>query len=440
MSSYFDDFKFIIEEIVRFRKIAPENWQKELSLYDVLSSVDAVDGRGSIICGEKAGARFRSIAEKAISKSPALCGKILPQELVPFLKQAFTCRILGARGTVTDKDITQLVRDARYAAKKVLQDRTFYIPCNLAKDSHQESFSIGPVRFTKPELAFEEIRESPLEHSDANLDGATEYYSQFNWVARISVEKSSPKLSSARAHEILELVFDALTATFSSSKSQQLGFKGGPPVPKRSFEVTANSNSGVQIVHNVSWQQHSLQDDWLSAVTELDFNKFLSAIGRILMPSIYDNPAFNLAHRFLNSLRWYGDAANDVNKSARIVKFTVAIEILLLTGALKDREKTRVFSLRGQALFAGLEEAKDAQAMRDFKWLYGIRSDIVHGRKRQGTITMSDVTRAERLCRLSLFYAIQLFEQIGFDSENKLESTFDELTRVNRGGRSERAK
>lgn len=431
MASYFEDTEFIIQEIIRFKKFINEGRLSEFSTYDFFSNLPAKDGRGSIICGREANKRFYSIAERAISKSPELKGKILSSELVPLLKEAFSRRIIQSNTGVTDVEITKMVRDAKYAARKKLSDITFFIPCVLSADSQKDNFSIGPVNFLSTEAACEQLAKLPTEHPKTDLDSALEYYKNFEWIAKITINQCSPDVASSKAGQILESIFDSLTAIFTISKSEGMGFENTSTSPKKTFSVTLKNGENIRVVSHFSWKQHRLSDNWLCSINDLGYGEFLDSVGRMLQPDIYDNTKYLLARRFLNSLRWFGDAAQDQNLGARIVKFTVAIENLLLTG--NSKKKTQIFIQRGHALFTGRNTAIDHQAKRDLEWLYNIRSDIVHGRKPYNSVTMSDSLKAEDLCRYSLFYAIQFFQQIGLGNEKDLEKNFNELIKFNEG-------
>lgn len=429
MASYFDDIEFIVEEIVSFQELVKENRLNDISPQDALCHIPRSDGMGTYICGQKANNRFYAIAGKIINERHEFRSRLEPSEIVAHLKRSFVRRIVEATGSVTEKEIRKLVRDVRDAARCLFHDVTYLIPCSLSSDSQMDRFSIGPVRFSKSASIAKTIETFPLEYPEDKLCKAIEYYESFEWVAEISVSECSPVVSLLRANQLLELVFDTLTVVFSSARSNGLSFKNGSPLPRETYLLSINPNSKVKVQHKISWKQHRLPDNWLVSIKSFAFDQFLDQVGRILQPDFYENSEYPLAQRFLSSLRWYGDGVRDQNLSGRIVKFTVAIEILLLTGSAP--KKTQTFSKRGHALFTGLQVTEDPQSEREFEWLYNIRSDIVHGRTHNSSITYESSFRAEELCRSSLFYGIQLFREIGFGNEDKLEETFTRLIEAN---------
>jgi Apea-like HEPN len=89
-----------------------------------------------------------------------------------------------------------------------------------------------------------------------------------------------------------------------------------------------------------------------------------------------NQPASSLDEKILSSIQWAGRASVEVRWEEAFLLFCVSLEALLLSRRTNS-EITQTFSLRGAHLLVK-DAAHRKEAYDDLKYLYGIRSSIVH--------------------------------------------------------------
>lgn len=133
----------------------------------------------------------------------------------------------------------------------------------------------------------------------------------------------------------------------------------------------------------------------------------------------------NMENKFLDGMHWLGEAAKPDTNRARFAKISFALETLVggepEDHELKVRGITAMLAERA-AFIAGkdLEERKEID--KDIRKYYGMRSDIVHGRKRD--IPLSDIDSFGILVRRVALALLEKLDELGsnLSTVEKLES------------------
>jgi len=125
----------------------------------------------------------------------------------------------------------------------------------------------------------------------------------------------------------------------------------------------------------------------------------VSAFERVNSMLANPNPSA-LEDRILSSLQWAGRASIESRREEAFLLFCISLEALLLSRRGQNIEITQTFSLRGAHLLVK-DAAHRREVFDDLKYLYGIRSNIVHsGRTR---VADADLSKIRWLAKTALF-------------------------------------
>jgi len=142
-------------------------------------------------------------------------------------------------------------------------------------------------------------------------------------------------------------------------------------------------------------------------------------------------PLSPLEKRLINGLTWYGDGWKEQVPVARLVKFAVALESLLMTGSTEPISETLAERV---ALLCGFDIQERQQLHAETKKVYTVRSKAVHGAKSQDPFEVEEVNCiAEKLCTYVLFACASLFHALidaGVNNDNESLTDFFKLAKL----------
>jgi hypothetical protein len=137
---------------------------------------------------------------------------------------------------------------------------------------------------------------------------------------------------------------------------------------------------------------------------------------RHFLASQFENPSTQIRHKYLEGLRWLGEASKPDAASARYAKVAFALEALIggepNEEMLTQRGITATLAERG-AFLAGDDPESRRNVDRAIRGYYGKRSDIVHGRGAQiGSADLTGFANLARAIAQSLLSNESAFEDI----------------------------
>jgi hypothetical protein len=407
MTSYADDFYFVITEAVRFAKMDLAELTNR-PFQDIFCRLPKpAKGNSELDCGSVAEERLHKLAEAAIKRS-TYPGRLDETIVVEELKKGLVQRFIDEGAEIDVANAEHVVSESIASAAKSLKKISYLIPCRLDDVHKQGNFSLGPVAFWRREERFGALA-PVLEEYGKNgkvekslLDGAQKYYAAFKWIAEIKLGEASPKVSQARAIQIARHALDCLHLLLGpDTKDMQSGGRTFEPDRRGLIRVQGKT---VDISNSISWHGTYLGDDWWAKLHSRNYGESI----RLMALALEDAHKFHdyapLAQRFLDAAAWYGEAVRDEFAASRAIKYVTAMERVLATK--QDDEITKTLSRRGAALldYAGYE-SNDHE--RDIKRAYRFRSQLVHGSKSplnpdgRAIRSMAELSRRICLCFLA---------------------------------------
>ncbi len=127
----------------------------------------------------------------------------------------------------------------------------------------------------------------------------------------------------------------------------------------------------------------------------------------------------SLDDKILSSLQWAGRACIEDRREEAFLLFCISLEALLLKK--QTGEITQTFALRGAHLLV-VDAVHRREVFKDLKFLYGIRSSIVHSGQTQ--VTEADLSKIRWLAKTALLIMLVREPFSKMKTEDELENWF----------------
>lgn len=368
------DYEFVVAEIQRLLGLSPQEQWEHFKAHPW----DAVGVRtpagGTVYTTRDARMRLRQIVERGLRAmgSAAEChnaDKVYEELPRHFLKLALE----GA--DITGENAHTVFEGAIRNVEATFVEHTHYVPCAVVMHRKRDIFTIGPVTFILRERFFKEnepaIREAaerwaPKVSADI-LNRTESFYTDFMWIAKITVPPCDVAVSRERARVGIQKALDVFKLIVGSGRAGNVKMAHDIALPQRPWELTSTAATGFNIRSSGTSHDAIVNDEWYEQVTAFpEWPLFERALSEYWS---HWGSLNELLARFIDALSWHSDAISERDLSARIIKFWTAIERLLTEGNLPARLAV---------LSADTVEGFDA-GVKKFSALYSRRSAIIHG-------------------------------------------------------------
>ncbi|MBA7502499.1 hypothetical protein ES706_01089 [subsurface metagenome] len=295
-----------------------------------------------------------------------------------------------------------LIQDARNllsCLKKAEQEWVFFIPITNLTIMLRRGFTLGKVRFYGMDKSTMEYLESKYKMRFGFGNSLDDRYSKV--MKEINTTTfSTVKISAGEIIKAREMAFDKVDAALNIlrlyDQTRRIGIYGEVFSPVRNiYHINLTTKTRGESISRIDFSPPLIIDDsYLSYLWKEGYFNIFNKLLKNKTPT-------PLERKILTSIHWYGLGVKDRNKLDKLVKFTIALESILL----KEREPKRYHLAERVAFILGKDKyGKKWFHDRVYK-LYGIRSEIVHeGRKE---IKEEDVYDMHRIVESVLFFMIQ---------------------------------
>ncbi|WP_148299097.1 HEPN domain-containing protein [Acetobacter okinawensis] len=411
---------------------------------------------GWVTCGLEADLRIMKIVEEHLSNLKGSSQLDWDSVLVAFRKE-LSDRFIGQRLPISGNLIHRAINNAVKVAERERKTITHWIPCHLVANDNPALIHAGPVTFQRisnfmqdlqPELAryINELSSDQdrrcLEGIDGDrpvskkqredlVDKARRYYEHFDWVAKVTISNFASRPSADRAGLCVQAALDVFRFFLGrlSGHSIDTETHGILGIEKAQFTKIKNEKLDISLYQALTVPR--LNDEaWSGLIAFIDPQKpnLVDSLLKTLMSGDTPPP---LSKRLLDSLNWFGQAANETSPGAAITKFVTSIE-QIVQGGKKDQDGsvTKQFCDRAAAFCVITDNSKFDYWHTELKQLYGLRSNIVHGSISPQSFTLNrNIREAEKLAKRVICGAMTFFEQLDIHSEkwktNQLNEKLD---------------
>jgi len=357
----------VAEQMDRFRK---DPW-------GALSGLKAPNGF-DLPLSRDAQKRFVQIARRGLEKLGPLSRIHRLEKIVEQLKRELSSLLFNGFAPGPD-DAYDLFTSAVRELERAYEELTYHVPCSVVAERSYTTFNIGPVTFVLRDRFFAE-NEAGLENAIAEFEHqqtmeklaarVRTFYSDFQWIASITVPPCDPEISRNRAHAGIQKALDVFKLVVGGERARHVKQAYDLTPPSDYAELVSVRPGSLRLRFGWRGQDAVTNDHWYD---QLKAGPAWPLLHSALLN--YWNKWGELDEidlRFLDALAWHSDAISEQDPGARIIKFWTSIERTLRTspGDIETRA----------AVLASDTPNDFASHSRRFEHAYRRRrNDVVHG-------------------------------------------------------------
>lgn len=375
----YGDYEFILHDVQQFVELPPDEQLKRLrdDPWSAMNGINLPNG-SRLPLSQDGNQRFFQIATRGLKNIGTAAQDHRIEQVVEAVKEELSTQLAAGK----DLDPTN-AHDVFTDAVKKLRDGylqlTYYVPCSVVVQRTPTSFSVGPVTFFLRDEFLkhneEAIRRGAANFKDSKvvetvLMRTQNFYSEYQWIASITVPRCDADISRRRAHAGIQKALDVFKLVVGSQRASHVKQAYDVTLPQYYAELVSSSPGSFSLRLGGKLQDAVLNDSWYEQVK--------AAPAWTLLHSIllnYWNAMGNVDEiqtRFMDALAWHSDAISEPDLGARIVKFWTAIERVLTTSRGNN------ISARVAVLSSKTSQEFDKNS-KELSAAYQRRSDVVHG-------------------------------------------------------------
>jgi predicted nuclease of predicted toxin-antitoxin system len=385
-----DAVEFIFAECARFMQFLPNDF-RSIPRDDLLHTIPDPRGRGShLICGKVAAQKLEELAERATAQGN-LSGKIDKNTIVEPLRYLLVKRFLQERKDVNTKNVDRLLSAAARHARAKCTSVTHFIPCHLTFVEEPNELRFGPVVFRSRRnfrALIAPVMRSYRSEVTLQNDGSRgmlldvlDYYRAFKWFGEVTIDNCDERTSNRLALDAVTSGLDRIHIIFGAGFTDDMRV-GGLKVTK-DVRVRLAFSRDKKLMYTWSRTpigQVNFPIGWSEVLRRDDIERLCRLAGVALETAVNPDLRRPLSQRFIDAIRWYGEAARDASAAAQVVKYVTAIERMLMTEE-KDDIATTVAQRASVFCFDAHDTEARSRRFDEVRKLYHLRSRLVHGSK-----------------------------------------------------------
>lgn len=379
-------------------------------------------------CGPAAADRFEQIVDLANMRHPDLAQDCSRKTLHRALVFAFVERYVRSRKAVDASSVSAVVDATTRHVRKSLVERRIALPCRLWSQSGPESIEIGPVIIARADrfLADPSIQWSEAASHQGQLQIARDFASKAGWIAVVELPPTDQTIAQVRAENAADAALNVLRLLLGPNRTRRLrrAQSWGPTAQHSHFEVNRDGRASISTTY--AGDDELMWADWPEYVFEGDRNTVRLWAGAAIHGITCPGKSVPLQQRFVDGLKWYGDAVIETSDAGRLIKCIFSWERLVITREQAALEKTVV--ARASRLCELTTGVRGEELQREIGELYEMRSRLAHGsRSPYGQDELGKAARkcesvTERVLLGALWHYGGLMH--GRATDNELEASF----------------
>ena len=291
---------------------------------------------------------------------------------------------------------------------------TYHVPCSVVAERSYAKFTIGPVTFVLRDQFFEQnqpaIQQAAAEFQNPRaieliLAQTRAFYSDFQWIASITIPRCDSDVSLRRAHAGIQKALDIFKLLVGSQRAGQVKQAYDFTAPSKYVELVSSPAGSFSLRSGSTSQDAILNDHWYEQVTAAPAWPLLEAVLADYCNAWDDLD--DIQTRFLDALSWHSDAISEQDPGAKILKFWTSIERTLR--ASPGDIDTRAATLSSNTIE---EFAKHSERLEEA--YRKRRNEVVHGNANRTSESWyaEAVTASEEASTSVLFQYLYAIPQI----------------------------
>jgi hypothetical protein len=375
----YQDYDFILSDLQRNLELSPEEQLERFRAdpWGAFSGLKAANGF-DLPLSREAQKRFTNIANRGL-KSLGTSARVHRLEKVVEALRGELSSMLQAGLVPGEEDTHEVFRSALRRLEAAYAELTYYVPCSVVAERTYPKFTIGPVTFLLRDEFFKQ-NESAIQKSAEEYKNprATEvllaqtyaFYSDFQWIASITVSRCDSEVSRRRAHAGIQKALDVFKLLVGSRRASQVKQAYDFTAPSKYVELVSSPAGSFSFRSGTKTQDALLNDHWYDQVTGGPAWPFLQSVLVNYCDAWEDLD--EIQTRFLDALSWHSDAISEEDPGAKILKFWTSIERILRASPGDIDTRAAILSSNTVEEFARHSQRLEQAYRRG-------RNDVVHG-------------------------------------------------------------
>jgi Apea-like HEPN len=256
------------------------------------------------------------------------------------------------------------------------------------------------------------------------VDKLRNYFSQYSWVASVSIPKCDRSISVTRAEKTIELALNIFKLFWGEKHGYRLrqGNIFGDVIDTAKLTKNSDSIFDVSIYGKDSGDVFALEN-WFDLFTsnpgKFYLRGLIPALNACIDPAQNNNP--DLIDRLIDGLFWFGQAVSEKNIAIKIIKYLAGIERLII--AKKSTNPTKNAEERIAILYHRSTKKDLSECHEIAKRIYSYRSKLMHGSISPDDEKLFYVNRETHDVATKItFLCINLFELLSLEYSEKVLS------------------
>jgi len=410
MDEIINIFKFVVSEVDRIdalMKTDPKSVLGNIGLLGMIAKIEEDGFKGKMYhCGRKAWTQLYDLARERIKNDSTLRDRCKTETFLRCLENQIVRRLVEEREVATKEVAREILKKSKANTLERLENRAYLFPVYAIGLRTKTYFSLGSVKFTKPHIYFKKkekllkksiqsfidnrrkridqlAKQGPFDvtndtEAEKNIErlfsSARDHYSEFPWIAEVKIENMEQDIAWKKGNEILNQTLNLLRLYISSSDSHFIGLCN---------ESHLYEKSGSFSIDNSGKLRPSISHRNVEPTVKEEFLKFfkkptrdLKGIMLVIKNFQNQQPLSVLDKRLLSALFWYGEAWKEDDPLPKIVKYTISLECLVMTG---EREGMTELLAERISLICEKNLEERMNLFKLIKEIYSARSSAVHG-------------------------------------------------------------
>ena len=433
-------FSFAISECARMHALIKagerDRYRDESGLHGNLPAERGEFPHGHYPCSIVAIRRLSDVARARVESDRELRGRINLNSYFGPLTAELGVRCVRNREEVTEDLAKEILKAAKAAAlHKVTRGVYFFPAYSVDELEGVQSYKLGAVTFERTHPFFERTaaewensisgniadwtaearargQELDAAHIRANYAQLREHFTGHAWMASVSIDGAEDDIGYTKAERVIDQTFTLIRLWVPSWRDSFVGLS----IHRRNDRDTARfmlSQAGrYEYVLSSGSFGGTVETEFFTRMRTMPGVPELEAV--LCKLAGWDEPTA-AEERLVSALHWFGEAWKEDLIEAKIVKFAMCLESLLMTGAKEGL--TELLSER-IALMLGTDYSSRLKYFIDAKAMYDARSRAVHGDMAGTNLDFAQASRtAEELASGVIFTYAQIVPALNRVSE-----------------------
>ncbi len=397
--------QFIANEAVRFAKMPAAELLKHEPKFDLMHTLPAVARREwPTIIGAEADSRVVDLCDLYLAQNENR-DRYDRDVVIREMKSVLIDDVLLAGSDLDDNDLSELLQSLTATLDSQRHSLTHHIPCITVLETDPSRFEIGPVVFKLTTQFLAEkagaitawekqhvektnaVRvQRGMEPLKARSEGGdispylranSEFFSAFPWVASVGIGPCHPGVSRERAISAVQSAIDLLSVATRGERGRRMRIGYGAIEPSEKAWLSETREGTLLFSHSSGGHGVAMGDGWIDVI-QSKWKWFFIIGGNLLQSVSSSSRSAPIWTRYLEGLRWYGEAIRDTHLPSQIAKYSACMERLVITG--KGKSVSKKLPFRMGVLLKGMNpEYPHDELEADIARFYGLRCEIMHG-------------------------------------------------------------